>query len=190
MAVGIARPVAACLLPSPRSMPRRSPTADPSGLVTGKEVPSRQESGRGESLHRERSADKPTEELEMKRLENWRSNRQTERRRSMAAMAILAVALLLGSEAALAQQQAGNVFGTVTDDQDSRLPGVTVTLSGAGAPIIQVTDERGQFRFPGLGPGRYQVSAQLEGFSAVDRSEEHTSGLQSPCNHVCRLLLE
>src|SRR5688500_3230003 len=168
MAVGIARPVAACLLPSPRSMPRRSPTADPSGLVTGKEVPSRQESGRGESLHRERSADKPTEELEMKRLENWRSNRQTERRRSMAAMAILAVALLLGSEAALAQQQAGNVFGTVTDDQDSRLPGVTVTLSGAGAPIIQVTDERGQFRFPGLSPGRYQVSAQLEGFSAVD----------------------
>src|SRR5256885_9183100 len=26
--------------------------------------------------------------------------------------------------------------------------------------------------------------------SAVDRSEEHTSELQSPCNLVCRLLLE
>ena len=33
---------------------------------------------------------------------------------------------------------------------------------------LQVTDERGAFRFPGLAPGRYQVSAQLEGFSAVD----------------------
>src|SRR5256885_3810712 len=27
-------------------------------------------------------------------------------------------------------------------------------------------------------------------FVAVDRSEEHTSELQSPCNLVCRLLLE
>src|SRR2546426_8678988 len=27
-------------------------------------------------------------------------------------------------------------------------------------------------------------------FSANDRSEEHTSELQSPCNLVCRLLLE
>src|SRR5688500_5498254 len=111
-------------------------------------------------------------------------------RRGLAVAAVFAVVLLLGSGAALAQQQSGTVFGTVSDDQGSRLPGVTVTLSGAGAPIIQVTDERGAFRFPGLAPGRYQVSAQLEGFSAVDRSEEHTSGLQSPCNHVCRLLLE
>src|SRR5256885_11204197 len=28
------------------------------------------------------------------------------------------------------------------------------------------------------------------GLSAVSRSEEHTSELQSPCNLVCRLLLE
>src|SRR5256885_7767927 len=28
------------------------------------------------------------------------------------------------------------------------------------------------------------------GFRAGDRSEEHTSELQSPCNLVCRLLLE
>src|SRR5256885_7870107 len=28
------------------------------------------------------------------------------------------------------------------------------------------------------------------GFSGFDRSEEHTSELQSPCNLVCRLLLE
>src|SRR5688500_19856380 len=30
----------------------------------------------------------------------------------------------------------------------------------------------------------------LNPFSAVERSEEHTSELQSPCNLVCRLLLE
>ena len=89
-------------------------------------------------------------------------------RRGLAATAVLAVLLVLGGGAALAQQQAGNVFGVVTDNADSRLPGVTITLTGAGAPMIQVTDDRGQFRFPGLAPGRYQVSAQLEGFSAVD----------------------
>src|SRR5256885_9858728 len=30
----------------------------------------------------------------------------------------------------------------------------------------------------------------LAGHSSVSRSEEHTSELQSPCNLVCRLLLE
>src|SRR5688500_19266528 len=36
-------------------------------------------------------------------------------------------------------------------------------------------------------PGVYRVRATLGG---VSRSEEHTSELQSPCNLVCRLLLE
>src|SRR5256885_9436321 len=31
---------------------------------------------------------------------------------------------------------------------------------------------------------------EQEAFIATDRSEEHTSELQSPCNLVCRLLLE
>src|SRR5256885_12502828 len=35
--------------------------------------------------------------------------------------------------------------------------------------------------------GRRRISAQPH---AVERSEEHTSELQSPCNLVCRLLLE
>src|SRR5256885_16450296 len=41
----------------------------------------------------------------------------------------------------------------------------------------------------GADSGWFRVS--LNTFSAVDeRSEEHTSELQSPCNLVCRLLLE
>src|SRR5256885_5033998 len=35
-------------------------------------------------------------------------------------------------------------------------------------------------------PGR----PALDGTACYDRSEEHTSELQSPCNLVCRLLLE
>src|SRR2546426_5848341 len=37
----------------------------------------------------------------------------------------------------------------------------------------------------GRGPRRGR-----DGFGAPERSEEHTSELQSPCNLVCRLLLE
>src|SRR2546426_5361293 len=37
---------------------------------------------------------------------------------------------------------------------------------------------------------RDRVAAILAGFERTPRSEEHTSELQSPCNLVCRLLLE
>src|SRR2546426_12617611 len=41
------------------------------------------------------------------------------------------------------------------------------------------------------GPGRPRVSSDIRKLLAgVLRSEEHTSELQSPCNIVCRLLLE
>jgi hypothetical protein len=79
---------------------------------------------------------------------------------------ITALLLALGVPA-LAQLQSGNLFGTVNDPDGSPLPGVTVTLTGAGAPQIQVTDEQGRFRFPGLPPGSFSVEAQLEGFGAV-----------------------
>src|SRR5256885_11388176 len=34
------------------------------------------------------------------------------------------------------------------------------------------------------------INAQMKNILADERSEEHTSELQSPCNLVCRLLLE
>src|SRR5688500_19938542 len=37
---------------------------------------------------------------------------------------------------------------------------------------------------------RFGVDGAREGVAGIDRSEEHTSELQSPCNLVCRLLLE
>src|SRR5256885_9955569 len=56
--------------------------------------------------------------------------------------------------------------------------------------------ERG-VALPHPGDGRFQHPARVALPAAVlrcphaaDRSEEHTSELQSPCNLVCRLLLE
>ncbi len=80
----------------------------------------------------------------------------------------LALALLLASTAAFAQLQTGNLYGSVSDEQGSALPGVTVTLTGNGAPQVQVTNAQGQFRFLSLSPGSYGLKAELEGFSTID----------------------
>src|SRR5256885_12785571 len=40
------------------------------------------------------------------------------------------------------------------------------------------------------GSGSREPGVEARGRWAADRSEEHTSELQSPCNLVCRLLLE
>jgi hypothetical protein len=83
-------------------------------------------------------------------------------------VAVAALLLLVAGGAAYAQLQTGNLYGTVTDDQGAPLPGVTVTLSGGGAPSVQVTNAQGQFRFLGLSPGSYDLKAELEGFSTID----------------------
>ena len=82
---------------------------------------------------------------------------------------VLAVVVpLLVASAAQAQLQVGNLSGRVVDEQGDALPGVTVTLSGVGAPQVQVTDAKGRFRFLRLGPGSHVLKAELEGFSTVE----------------------
>ncbi|HEY0557131.1 MAG TPA: TonB-dependent receptor [Thermoanaerobaculia bacterium] len=83
-------------------------------------------------------------------------------------VAVAALLLLAVGGTAFAQLQTGNLYGTVTDDKGASLPGVTVTLTGQGAPQVQVTNAQGQFRFLGLGPGNYDLKAELEGFSTID----------------------
>src|SRR2546426_7845657 len=57
------------------------------------------------------------------------------------------------------------------------------------SPYVTVTDAAGAFRIGDIPPGTYKVTMWHAGFRPK-RSEEHTSELQSPCNLVCRLLLE
>jgi len=83
-------------------------------------------------------------------------------------VAVAALLLLAVGGTAFAQLQTGNLYGTVTDDKGASLPGVTVTLSGQGAPQVQVTNAQGQFRFLSLPPGNFDLKAELEGFSTID----------------------
>ncbi len=68
---------------------------------------------------------------------------------------------------AAAQTNTGNVFGTVTDEQGSALPGGTATLTGPTAPQTTTVDNAGQFRFLKVSPSRYSVVVTMPGFTTV-----------------------
>jgi Carboxypeptidase regulatory-like domain/TonB-dependent Receptor Plug Domain len=78
----------------------------------------------------------------------------------------LFVALLLASPLA-AQEIRGTIEGVVKDGTGAVLPGATVEAkSDAGATLNTTSDETGTFRFPSVAPGRYVVTANLQGFRA------------------------
>ncbi|HVR99115.1 MAG TPA: carboxypeptidase regulatory-like domain-containing protein, partial [Thermoanaerobaculia bacterium] len=94
-----------------------------------------------------------------------------ERQSSGRRVSLLALLILLAfGGASWAQLQSGNLYGTILDDQKAVIPGVTVTLEGGGAPQVQVTNDKGQFRFVGLSPGTYGVKAEIEGFNPIAHS--------------------
>jgi hypothetical protein len=83
-------------------------------------------------------------------------------------MTALCIALLAVS--AFAQLETGNIYGKVQAKDGSALPGVTVTLSGEGAPQMVVSDAQGNFRFVGLSPGSYTLKADLAGYGTSTRA--------------------
>jgi len=82
--------------------------------------------------------------------------------------AMVLIALLAVS--AYAQIQSGNIYGKVQAKDGSALPGVTVTLTGVGAPQSTVSDASGSFRFLNLSPGSYGLKAELAGFGTSTRT--------------------
>ncbi len=90
-------------------------------------------------------------------------------RRTISFIFILVAATLVAGPL-LAQLQTGNIYGKVQAKDGSVLPGVTVTLSGVGAPQTFVTDNTGSFHFLNLSPGTYNLKAELEGFGSTTRN--------------------
>jgi carboxypeptidase family protein len=64
----------------------------------------------------------------------------------------------------------GNLYGKATDESGGVLPGVTITLSGVGAPRTVTTGTQGEFRYVGIDPGTYSIKADLAGFASVERT--------------------
>ena len=68
---------------------------------------------------------------------------------------------------ASAQSNTGNVYGVVLDEQNSPLPGGTVSLTGTIAPRTTTVDAAGQFRFLKVPPAKYSVVVTMPGFTTV-----------------------
>ena len=84
--------------------------------------------------------------------------------------AVLAAVLLAWPAAA--QEQRGSIEGIVKDASGAVLPGVTVEARSPGSGVLStVTDGGGNFRFPSVLPGRYEVTATLSGFRPAKVSD-------------------
>jgi Carboxypeptidase regulatory-like domain/TonB dependent receptor len=71
-----------------------------------------------------------------------------------------------------AQESRGTIAGRITDPSSSALAGVQVRAlnTQTGASASSRTNESGLFNIPYLLPGVYQVSAELAGFSKLERN--------------------
>ena len=79
--------------------------------------------------------------------------------------------VLLTAMPAAAQFDRGQISGTVKDSQGGVVPGVTVTVTNLDTQLTRttVTDSSGYFTIPNLPGGKYDVSAELQGFKKALR---------------------
>jgi Carboxypeptidase regulatory-like domain/TonB-dependent Receptor Plug Domain len=84
-------------------------------------------------------------------------------------VAFVAACLLAVPAVAQFGGNTGGIDGKVTDEQGGVLPGVSVTVTGLGAPQTVYSDARGEFHIINLAPGNYTLTLALQGFSTVNR---------------------
>jgi outer membrane receptor protein involved in Fe transport len=86
---------------------------------------------------------------------------------------VLTLLLLFGIASPLsAQERTGSIAGTVKDSSGGILPGALVEATSPSLVGTQtaVADGQGNYRFPALTPGIYEITATLQGFSSAKLS--------------------
>ena len=96
---------------------------------------------------------------------------KTDRPNWLKLVLIVGIGSCLPVTSVLAQEEVGSVHGTVRDTDWRVMQGATVELEGLGAPRLQLTDDRGAFRFLRLDPGQYRLAASLDGFSTTEHPQ-------------------
>jgi hypothetical protein len=88
-------------------------------------------------------------------------------------ISLLALLLILSPLVFSQSRETGAIVGTVVDDEETPLPGVTVTLTSPNimGEKTAITDAEGAYRFPALPPGVYVVKTELPGFTTVVQEE-------------------
>ncbi|HUE84714.1 MAG TPA: TonB-dependent receptor [Vicinamibacterales bacterium] len=93
----------------------------------------------------------------------------------MGRIGVFVLGLVLVWPAAFAEAQVsattGAINGKVSDATGGVLPGVTVTVTSPSMQGVrtEVTNNQGDYRFPGLPPGDYRIQYELAGFGSVVR---------------------
>ena len=80
---------------------------------------------------------------------------------------------LLSASPAYPQRLTGAIRGVIRDTSGASIPGATVEVRSEaliGGPRATVSGDDGQYRFPALPPGDYQLTVSLAGFQTVQRS--------------------
>src|SRR5271157_81409 len=82
------------------------------------------------------------------------------------ACCIFVVIFAMSSAARLSAQTAGTISGHVADTTGAVIPGVAITLTNTGTSATRstVTTGSGDYLFPDVPPGIYNISAKLAGF--------------------------
>src|SRR4051812_23824357 len=83
-----------------------------------------------------------------------------------ASLLVVIVAALCVSAIGQAQATAADLTGLVVDPNDAIVNGATVTArnSAAGITRTATTDDDGVYKFIGLPPGEYEISAEAPNF--------------------------
>jgi Carboxypeptidase regulatory-like domain len=82
---------------------------------------------------------------------------------------VLGLFLLLAVSTPLAaQERTGSISGSVRDSSGGVLPGAVVEATSPSLVGTQtaVADAQGNYRFPALTPGVYEITATLQGFTS------------------------
>ncbi len=90
-------------------------------------------------------------------------------------MKLLFAALMLLGAGSVAAQSAGEVVVSIVDQTGAPLSGVRLTIRGV-ADRTAVTSAAGDFAFPGLPGGDYEISAELSGFQREVRAVRVQAG--------------
>lgn len=81
------------------------------------------------------------------------------------------VAVLCAAVTAVAQQGTADIGGKMVDSSGGALPGVAIVLTNEDTGVVRETMSTGDGSYfaPQMVPGRYRISAKLEGFKTLDR---------------------
>lgn len=99
-------------------------------------------------------------------------------RSTISVLIFVILVILTAGLPAYAQKETGGIQGVVTDIDGLPLEGVTVTTESttlSRGKTVTYTDRDGHYRFPVLGPGVYDVTAELQGFQTSVRKDVRVS---------------